>query len=134
LLGITTMIAGIFGIPAPNGKLPVRHEITPGSRRLTFLLLVGLIPQAPMHTASLVVLGPNAKEEDEALESGMTAEQMESRVDVERQVMDTSDEKSRTMEVRRQIEKLEKTIDGAEVPVSVVEQRVSNLLQGSFCK
>jgi hypothetical protein len=87
-----------------------------------------------MHTASLVVLGPNAKEEDEALESGMTGEQMEGRVDVERQGMDTSDEKSRTMEVRRQIEKLEKTIDGAEVPVSVVEQRVSNLLQGSFCK
>lgn len=40
LLGITTFIAGILGLPAPNG----------------------LIPQAPIHTASLVVWGQPTNE------------------------------------------------------------------------
>ena len=74
LLGITTFIAGLLGLPAPNG----------------------LIPQAPIHTASLVVWGQptnNKRDEENNLEVG----------------------KSR------------------EVPVSVVEQRVSNLVQGALC-
>ncbi|KNZ73018.1 Putative transporter [Termitomyces sp. J132] len=57
LLGITTFLAGLLGLPAPNG----------------------LIPQAPIHTTSLLVMGH------------------------------------------------------PQVPVSVVEQRVSNLAQGSLC-
>ena len=78
LLGITTFLAGLLGLPAPNG----------------------LIPQAPIHTASLVVWGqPTNKKRDE-----------ENNVEVEK-----SRESSR------------------EVPVSVVEQRVSNLAQGALC-
>ena len=82
LLGITTLIAGLLGLPAPNG----------------------LIPQAPIHTASLVVWGHpmNNKRDEEN--------------DVE--------EKSRKGDDSR---------DSQEVPVSVVEQRVSNLAQGALC-
>lgn len=46
LLGITTFVAGLIGVPAPNG----------------------LIPQAPIHTRSLLVLGPHAKSDDALLE------------------------------------------------------------------
>ncbi|KAG8911977.1 hypothetical protein FRC01_005368 [Tulasnella sp. 417] len=42
-LGITTFIAGLIGVPAPNG----------------------LIPQAPMHTQSLVVMGVKSKDDEE---------------------------------------------------------------------
>lgn len=42
LLGVTTFFAGLLGIPAPNG----------------------LIPQAPIHTTSLLVMGRNKKYED----------------------------------------------------------------------
>lgn len=85
LLGITTFIAGLLGVPAPNG----------------------LIPQAPMHTASLVVMGRDKRDEE-------TPAQGES------------------VEVRQ--EKAAGTTEELkEVPVSVVEQRVSNLVQGSIC-
>jgi boron transporter len=43
LLGITTFLAGLLGVPAPNG----------------------LIPQAPIHTTSLVVMGADKKKHDE---------------------------------------------------------------------
>lgn len=86
LLGITTFIAGLIGVPAPNG----------------------LIPQAPMHTASLVVMGRDKRDEE-------TPTQGEG--------ADVGQEKT-----VRNIEELK------EVPVSVVEQRVSNLVQGSICK
>ncbi|KAG7088626.1 hypothetical protein E1B28_012599 [Marasmius oreades] len=73
LLGITTFISGLLGVPAPNG----------------------LIPQAPIHTTSLVVTK------------------------------------------RRKDEKSEKHPEldpiWREEPVAVVEQRVSNLAQGSLC-
>jgi len=82
LLGITTFIAGLLGLPAPNG----------------------LIPQAPIHTASLVVWGkPTNSKRDE--ENGVEAEKF-----------------------RR-----DSRNDPREVPVSVVEQRVSNLAQGALC-
>ncbi|KAJ7593521.1 HCO3 transporter family-domain-containing protein [Mycena floridula] len=79
LLGITTFLAGLIGVPAPNG----------------------LIPQAPIHTTSLIIMGrPDRKKSD-----------------VE--------------------EKTEHELDPStarhEVPVSVVEQRLSNLAQGSLC-
>ncbi|KAF9516510.1 hypothetical protein BS47DRAFT_1441482 [Hydnum rufescens UP504] len=77
LLGVTTFIAGLLGIPAPNG----------------------LIPQAPIHTQSLVVLG-HRKGEDE--EHGSEAEKPH-----------------------------HSTLDGQ--PIAVIEQRVSNLIQGSLC-
>ncbi|KAJ7465303.1 HCO3 transporter family-domain-containing protein [Mycena latifolia] len=43
LLGVTTFIAGLIGVPAPNG----------------------LIPQAPIHTTSLLVMGHTKPERDE---------------------------------------------------------------------
>ncbi|KAF8313524.1 uncharacterized protein EI90DRAFT_3091705 [Cantharellus anzutake] len=84
LLGVTTFIAGLLGVPAPNG----------------------LIPQAPIHTESLIVLGfPEKRSEDEETvgkEMGPRA----LRVGGDRKM---------------------------EVPIAVVEQRVSNLAQGSLC-
>ena len=44
LLGVTTFVAGLLGLPAPNG----------------------LIPQAPIHTTSLVVMGKREKRDSEA--------------------------------------------------------------------
>ncbi|THH21570.1 hypothetical protein EW146_g43 [Bondarzewia mesenterica] len=78
LLGITTFIAGLIGVPAPNG----------------------LIPQAPIHTRSLVILGHSAKEKDEEGRSQGDTNMPE---------------------------------PWREVPVAVVEQRVSNLAQGALC-
>lgn len=74
LLGFTTFLAGLLGIPAPNG----------------------LIPQAPIHTRSLLVHEMVRKDEG-PLRNG------------------------------------DSEGDLREVPVSVVEQRVSNLAQGSLC-
>ncbi|KZT51011.1 hypothetical protein CALCODRAFT_443673 [Calocera cornea HHB12733] len=85
LLGISTFLAGLLGLPAPNG----------------------LIPQAPIHTRSLLILGPpkhdpETEEEKEGAERAMSGPQGGVR-------------------------------PGKEVPVGVVEQRVSNLAQGSLC-
>jgi len=85
-LGITTFIAGLIGLPAPNG----------------------LIPQAPMHTQSLVVMGVRKKSDDE---------------DRPGQVLSTEEEEKAIAGVK----------EGGEHPVAVVEQRVSNLAQGSLC-
>ncbi|KAJ4481879.1 HCO3 transporter family-domain-containing protein [Lentinula aciculospora] len=82
LLGITTFIAGLLGIPAPNG----------------------LIPQAPIHTTSLLVMGRPPKKDDEESRSP------------------SSDEKAPTH-----------ISEHRERPIAVVEQRVSNLAQGSLC-
>jgi hypothetical protein len=85
LLGITTFIAGLLGIPAPNG----------------------LIPQAPMHTAALVVMGRDKRDEETVVEGDGSPQRSEKAA-------------SQAVEVK-------------EVPVAVVEQRVSNLVQGSIC-
>ncbi|KAL1744076.1 HCO3 transporter family-domain-containing protein [Schizophyllum fasciatum] len=77
LLGVTTFIAGLLGLPAPNG----------------------LIPQAPIHTSSLVVMGRQKKR------------------DAETPSPDSSDRADAPLEY----------------PIGVVEQRVSNLAQGSLC-
>lgn len=79
LLGITTFIAGLLGIPAPNG----------------------LIPQAPIHTTSLLVMGRRRPKDDE--------------------------------EYKDPLPPLDPSSSRHEVPVAVVEQRVSNLLQGTMC-
>jgi boron transporter len=74
LLGLTTFLAGLLGIPAPNG----------------------LIPQAPIHTRALLVHGVVNQDED-ALCDGDGIARLH------------------------------------EVPIGVVEQRASNLAQGSLC-
>jgi hypothetical protein len=74
LLGLTTFLAGLLGVPAPNG----------------------LIPQAPIHTRSLLVHELVRKDKG---------------------VLHNGDGDG----------------DLREVPVAVVEQRVSNLAQGSLC-
>ncbi|KAG7451433.1 uncharacterized protein BT62DRAFT_1071998 [Guyanagaster necrorhizus] len=78
LLGVTTFIAGLIGVPAPNG----------------------LIPQAPIHTTSLIVMGLPVKRADEEEPYN---------------------------------EKNQASSNAIEVPVAVVEQRVSNLAQGTLC-
>ncbi|OCF78485.1 anion transporter [Kwoniella mangroviensis CBS 8886] len=119
LLGITTFIAGLLGIPAPNG----------------------LIPQAPLHTASLVVMGY----EDDSATSSTTAisptpersslDRRETQMDIQTSIT--------TNEIRRRDRPTEgedittrntkRDEDRREVPVAVVEQRVSNLAQGCLC-
>jgi hypothetical protein len=85
LLGVTTFIAGLIGIPAPNG----------------------LIPQAPIHTTSLLVMGrPLQQEKDEEDNANLTSDS---------------------------IYHIPPANSSQEVPVAVVEQRVSNLAQGSLC-
>ncbi|KAF9220599.1 hypothetical protein BS17DRAFT_307959 [Gyrodon lividus] len=93
LLGITTFVAGLVGVPAPNG----------------------LIPQAPIHTTSLIIMGRPSKkvdEEEQAQTSGRLSPITSTRVT----------EKSSDPSEHAQ-----------EVPVAVVEQRVSNLAQGALC-
>lgn len=109
LLGITTFIAGLLGLPAPNG----------------------LIPQAPIHTTSLVVMGPaNSKKQD--IESPAPA------------CVDGAGEKASRGEDEGPLDGIgareadaTNTVlgysDRKEVPVAVVEQRVSNLCQGAMC-
>ncbi|WWD08459.1 hypothetical protein V865_006571 [Kwoniella europaea PYCC6329] len=142
LLGITTFIAGLLGIPAPNG----------------------LIPQAPLHTASLVVMGY----EDDSATSSTTAisptpersslDRRETQTDIQLGEMENGNGnnlskaeqnglKRRTSipasEIRRRgnptkgediiTRNTKKDEDRREVPVAVVEQRVSNLAQGCLC-
>ncbi|KAJ3757308.1 HCO3 transporter family-domain-containing protein [Lentinula raphanica] len=87
LLGITTFIAGLLGVPAPNG----------------------LIPQAPIHTTSLLVMGRGTKKDDEESQGSNPDEKMPKMPPY------GSDSEYR------------------EKPICVVEQRVSNLAQGSLC-
>ncbi|KAG1879233.1 HCO3 transporter family-domain-containing protein [Suillus subluteus] len=97
LLGITTFIAGLIGVPAPNG----------------------LIPQAPIHTASLLVMG-NPSQKD---------------IDEEEQITRPSSHSGNNS--NGAVIKMEKSFDHPvsrrEAPIAVVEQRVSNLAQGSLC-
>ncbi|GAB1520935.1 hypothetical protein RhiTH_004024 [Rhizoctonia solani] len=97
-LGITTFIAGLLGVPAPNG----------------------LIPQAPMHTSSLVVMGVRPKDDPEksSLQLGVAQnyEPADSPTDASPNHM--SEEADTIVE---------------EHPIGVVEQRVSNLAQGALC-
>jgi len=146
LVGITTLIAALLGIPAPNG----------------------LIPQAPLHTASLVVLGyeysnsssttaimsqPRSSAEDATpvledtnairlsdLEEGNTpvdAASKRSGVTSSAEPQDKGTLKSRlarrlSADVKRRRE-AEDMKGKRQVPVAVVEQRVSNLAQGALC-
>ncbi|KAG6903278.1 hypothetical protein C0995_000173 [Termitomyces sp. Mi166 len=101
LLGITTFLAGLLGLPAPNG----------------------LIPQAPIHTKSLLVMGhplKNRDDEEDATIIGSGAQTPFPPPDADKVRVTKLSQPS-----------LDKMI--SEVPISVVEQRVSNLAQGSLC-
>ncbi|KAI0373814.1 anion exchanging protein [Pilatotrama ljubarskyi] len=110
LLGVTTFIAGLLGVPAPNG----------------------LIPQAPIHTTSLLVMGhPKKLDIEEAAErsrqdDGDAITRTRSRIHAPRtdELLEPDPTQARDGEgdARRH-----------EVPIAVVEQRVSNLAQGSLC-
>ncbi|KAG1834170.1 HCO3 transporter family-domain-containing protein [Suillus variegatus] len=98
LLGITTFIAGLIGLPAPNG----------------------LIPQAPIHTTSLLVMGkPSQKDIDE--EEQITKPSSQSGYD------------SNPGTVIKMEKSSDYSVGQREAPIAVVEQRVSNLAQGSLC-
>jgi len=105
LLGITTLIAGLLGIPAPNG----------------------LIPQAPIHTTSLLVMGRSLKDKKDAEATpGISRTQTHTQSSNGDPVNDSTFHDSEpppdpTSRHRH------------EVPIAVVEQRVSNLAQGSLC-
>ncbi|CAE6496181.1 unnamed protein product [Rhizoctonia solani] len=91
-LGISTFIAGLLGIPAPNG----------------------LIPQAPMHTESLVIMGVRRKDDIEKSE-------------------DFEPHGVHHYEPHHSRDIAETSTLVEEHPVAVVEQRVSNLVQGALC-
>ncbi|KAG6844518.1 hypothetical protein H0H87_006279 [Tephrocybe sp. NHM501043] len=98
LLGMTTFIAGLLGLPAPNG----------------------LIPQAPIHTSSLLVMGRQRKKRDEEEDAA---------------VYESGVQTPETLPDAATVKEMQPPGDMMliEVPVSVVEQRVSNLVQGSLC-
>ena len=93
LLGITTFISGLIGVPAPNG----------------------LIPQAPIHTKSLLVYGVPPKRYDEEQTETDPNTRAPTPLQSESPKLDTV------------------SVAQCEVPIAVVEQRVSNLAQGALC-
>lgn len=96
LLGVTTFIAGLIGVPAPNG----------------------LIPQAPIHTMSLLIMGKR----EEGAEYSTSDAQIHTRPSDGTPISGSTHQN------------LDPPIPPKhEVPVAVVEQRVSNLAQGSLC-
>jgi len=104
LLGITTFIAGLFGLPAPNG----------------------LIPQAPIHTTSLLVMGRPSKyeknENDHRHSRTQTQTQLSNNAVLPGSNFHHSESSAYPTTEHRH-----------EVPLGVVEQRLSNLVQGSLC-
>lgn len=129
LLGITTFIAGLLGVPAPNG----------------------LIPQAPIHTRSLVVLGRPQKatrdmeeielhsmdHKEPLTQYGDAAQETEPQeVAVSSGPSGPSESATRPQSVAdistQENTRLRVHEQWVEVPVAVVEQRVSNLAQGAL--
>ncbi len=125
LLGVTTFIAGLLGIPAPNG----------------------LIPQAPIHTTSLLVMGHERKQDVEEGSSVPPPLDKEKQRRTSVRQREAEDEhiiahtRSRIHAPRNSDLEPDPTHsrDGEgdarrhDVPVAVVEQRVSNLAQGALC-
>lgn len=104
LLGITTFIAGLIGVPAPNG----------------------LIPQAPIHTMSLVIMGHDRKDEE--------TQKCEPKSEPSPRIASRNSRSSdlgSNHDLALQNERGPSHLN--EVPIGVVEQRVSNLAQGSLC-
>jgi len=104
LLGITTFIAGLIGVPAPNG----------------------LIPQAPIHTTSLVIMGHDPKDE-ETQKYEPESEPPPRTASRSSRGSDLGSNHDLTLQNERGPSHLN------DVPIGVVEQRVSNLAQGSLC-
>jgi hypothetical protein len=102
LLGVTTFIAALLGLPAPNG----------------------LIPQAPIHTTSLLVMGRPDKRANDEEEKVCEPQTTSTSIAQSKRQKQPSEKASSVM--------LDAHVD-SEVPVGVVEQRVSNLAQGSLC-
>ncbi|KIP02729.1 hypothetical protein PHLGIDRAFT_283464 [Phlebiopsis gigantea 11061_1 CR5-6] len=119
ILGITTFIAGLLGIPAPNG----------------------LIPQAPIHTTSLLVMRSSGTSKRD-IETPPPSRQEEKRPGRSKDLCSIRSRLSATHKPYLQ-EELEPdpthARDGEgearqhEIPVAVVEQRLSNLAQGALC-
>lgn len=99
LLGVTTFLAGLLGLPAPNG----------------------LIPQAPIHTMSLTVMGRSYKQMKDDEDRTASQSRTQSNLDIQPTKLDDTKAPQVPLHFDR------------EVPISVVEQRVSNLAQGSLC-
>jgi hypothetical protein len=116
LLGVTTFIAGLIGLPAPNG----------------------LIPQAPIHTTSLLIMGRDPRQTKDEEDGQHNEEKRKSRAPSPT-LSNRSRESSsggpapRDIEPPKDIDSASRNSFYAEVPVGVVEQRVSNLAQGSLC-
>ncbi|KAI0311892.1 HCO3 transporter family-domain-containing protein [Amylostereum chailletii] len=112
LLGVTTFLAGLLGVPAPNG----------------------LIPQAPIHTTSLVILGRPLRDRKDAEDGtpvdsgsvtpGRTTEGDER--DSDKKGGPEKNEKGGRQDILQEAQQT-----WSEVPIAVVEQRVSNLAQGA---
>lgn len=123
LLGITTFLAGLLGVPAPNG----------------------LIPQAPIHTTSLLVMGSTPKRDLE--DASCQVHPRSSMVNDPKHESGTQQACTRLKPSSVQppsyqagfkqdpseicVRRPDDTTQ--EVPVAVVEQRVSNLVQGALC-
>ena len=116
ILGITTFIAGLLGIPAPNG----------------------LIPQAPIHTQSLLVMRSTHKKGDTEMLS-----RPPEKTPIPAHELGPVRSRLSNIHIPHFQKELEPdpthARDGEgearqhEIPVAVVEQRVSNLAQGSLC-
>lgn len=105
-------LSGLLGVPAPNG----------------------LIPQAPMHTQALVVMGVRRKDDPEKPPISSTPPSRTS--------LNHNPESNPEGYELRAAQNYEPPHDSGdkstgtlveEHPVSVVEQRVSNLVQGALC-
>lgn len=101
LLGITTFIAGLLGLPAPNG----------------------LIPQAPIHTTSLLVMGKPIKDDIETPARETARLQRDDRSVGSADIEDDGGP----------LPEPDPSTARHEVPIAVVEQRVSNISQGALC-
>lgn len=116
LLGVTTFIAGLLGLPAPNG----------------------LIPQAPIHTSSLVVMGRSSKEAKDDAEDPQTKSQSDPRSRTQTHTRSSVRNDDNDLTAGSIFHDQSPPTDPTsrhrhEVPVAVIEQRVSNLAQGSLC-
>ncbi|EPT00303.1 hypothetical protein FOMPIDRAFT_55482 [Fomitopsis schrenkii] len=121
LLGVTTFIAGLLGLPAPNG----------------------LIPQAPIHTTSLLIMGypeKRSNDDERADSAGSTRKAQEKRPAVDQVAIGMQPVRPRHSFLDQELEPdPTQARDGEgdgrrhEVAVAVVEQRVSNLAQGALC-
>ncbi|KAI0930817.1 hypothetical protein AcV7_004899 [Taiwanofungus camphoratus] len=127
LLGITTFIAGLLGLPAPNG----------------------LIPQAPIHTTSLLVMGyPSKRDVEKGAQKQPEEDQKKRLATDEHQTPKYSEaevQRTRTRSHPHLVPDADLEPDPTqacggesderchEVAVAVVEQRVSNLAQGALC-